>query len=152
MNKEPEEIIEARLIELVKSKLDDVDVIGALSPVDEGEMKQSPDTYVSIFVDLASQDLDWRSNAVPCTYSARLTVHFANADDATGIGFLDTCRRVRSALCELMGDGCSGLDNDEFNCDLFTLDNTSTALDQESDNGGMAKTYTATIVGRIKTR
>ena len=152
MMKEPEEIIEARLIEIVQSVLSDVDVIGALSPVPDGEQKMSPDTYVSIFVDLASQDLDWRSNAVPCTYSARLTVHFVNADDATGCGFRDTCRAIRNALFALTGDGCERLNTDGFKCDLFTLDSTSTALDQESENGGMAKTYNATLTGRITTR
>lgn len=152
MMKEPEEIIEARLIELMESVLSDVDVVGALSPVEDGEQKQSPDTYVSIFVDLSSQELDWRGGNVPCSFSARLTVHYANADDASGCGFRDTCRSVRTALFALTGDGCSGLDCDGFKCDRFTLDSTSTALDQETDNGGMAKTYNATLAGRITTR
>jgi hypothetical protein len=152
MMKEPEEIIEVRLIELMQSVLSDVDVIGALSPVSDGEQKQSPDTYVSIFVDLSSQNLDWRGGNVPCSFSVRLTVHYANADDATGCGFRDTCRSVRTALFVLTGDGCEGLNADGFKCDQFTLDSTSTALDQESENGGMDKTYNATLTGRITTR
>ena len=152
MMKEPEEIIEARMIELVQSALPDVDVIGALSPVPDGEQKQSPDTYVSVFVDLSSQNLDWRGAKVPCTFSARITVHYANADDATGCAFRDTCRSVRSALFALAGDACVGLNADGFKCDQFILDSTSTALDQELDSGGMAKTYNATIIGRITTR
>lgn len=148
---EPEEIIEARLIELVQGVLADVDVIGALSPVPDGEQKQSPDTYVSVFADLASQNLDWRGAGVPCTYAVRLTVHFAAADDATGAGFRDTCRKVRRALHALTGDGCMGLDGSGFSCDAFVLDSTSTAIDQDSESGGMAKTYNATVTGRFTT-
>lgn len=151
MMKEPEEIIEARLIELVQGAISDVDVIGALSPVPDGEQKLSPDTYVSVIVDLSSQDLDWRGGNVPCSFSARLTVHYANADDATGCGFRDTCRSVRAALFALTGDGCEGLNADDFKCDQFTLDSTST-VDEMSEIGGMAKTYNATLTGRITTR
>lgn len=151
MMKEPEEIIEARLIKLMQGVLADVDVIGALSPVPDGEQKQSPDTYVSVFVDLSSQNLDWRGGNVPCSFSARLTVHYANADDATGCGFRDTCRAVRTALFALTGDGCEDLNADGFKCDQFTLDSTST-IDEMSEVGGMAKTYNATLTGRITTR
>ena len=151
MMKEPEEIIEARLIELVQGVLSDVDVIGAISPVPDGEQKQSPDTYVSVFVDLSSQNLDWRGGNVPCSFSARLTVHYANADDATGCGFRDTCRSVRNALFALTGDGCESLNTDGFKCDQFTLDSTST-VDEMAEIGGMAKTYNATLAGRITTR
>lgn len=146
---EPEEIIEARIVVLLQETAEDVDVLGALSPVPDGEQKHSPDTYVSVFVDLASQNLDWRGAGVPCSYSIRVTVHFANADDATGAGFRDTCRKVRRALYALTGDGCMGLDAEGFSCDAFVLDSTSTAIDQESENGGMAKTYNATVTGRF---
>ena len=151
MMKEPEEIIESRLIELVQGALSDVDVIGALSPVPDGEQKLSPDTYISVIVDLSSQDLDWRGGNVPCSFSARITVHYANADDATGCGFRDTCRAVRAALFALTGDGCIDLNADGFQCDEFILDSTST-VDEMSEIGGMAKTYNATLTGRITTR
>ena len=148
---EPEEIIEAKLIAVLSAALPDVDVIGALSPVPEGEQKQSADTYVSVFADVASQDLDWRGPNVPFTFSVRVTVHYANADDATGTGFRDTCRSVRTALIALSGDGCAALSGDGFNCDEFLLNSTSTAMDSDAENGGMAKTYNFTISGRTAT-
>lgn len=146
--KEPEEVLEIRLVDLIAVALPSLDVLGALSPALPGEQKNSPDTYVSVFVDLASQDLDWRGPGVPCSYSVRVTVHISGADDATGALFRDSCRTVRDALYDLTGDGCSGLDGDGFSCDAFMLESTSTALDGDSDNGGMAKTYNATVQGR----
>lgn len=148
---EPEETIEVQMIELLRGVISDMDVLGALSPVPDGEQKQSPDTYVSVFVDLASQNLDWRGAGVPCSYSVRVTVHYANADDATGAGFRDACRKVRTVLVALTGDGCSGLDAHGFTCDAFQLDTTQTSIDTESENGGMAKSYTATVTGRYTT-
>ena len=145
---EPEEIIEAQIIAMLSAALPSVDVIGALSPVPEGELKKSPDTYVSVFADVASQGLDWMGPNVPFTFALRVVVHYANADDATGAGFRDTCRAVRGALDSLLGDGCAALDGDGFSCDGFTLDSTSTALDANADNGGMAKSYSASISGR----
>lgn len=146
---EPEEIIEAKIAALVAAALPSVDVIGALSPVPEGEQKNSPDTYVSVFADIASQDLDFQGPGVPFAYSVRVTVHYANADDATGVGFRDACRAVRSALAALLGDGCAALDGNGFSCDAFMLTSTSTALDANAENGGIAKTYNATVNGRF---
>lgn len=145
--KEPEEIVEARLIALVAAALPGVKVVGALSPVD-GVERTVADTSVSIFVDLAEQSLDFTGPNLPIALSARVSVHFANADDASGAGFRDTCRAVRAALLPLLGDGCAALDADGFECDAFTLDATSTAFDADADVGGMAKTYTATVKGR----
>ena len=145
---EPEETIEAKLISALAAAVPAVDVIGALSAVPEGEQKLSADTYISVFVDVASQDLDWRGPHVPFTYSARVTVHYAHADDATGVGFRDTCRAVRAALSPLLGDGCAALSGDGFACDEFILNTTQTAMDTDAETGGMAKTYTFTISGR----
>ena len=146
---EPEEIIEAKIVALIAAALPGVDVIGALSPVPEGEQKNSPDTYVSVFADVASQDLDFQGGGVPFAYTVRVTVHYANADDATGAGFRDACRAVRSALAALFGDGCTALDGGGFSCDAFMLNSTSTALDANAENGGMAKTYNAAVNGRF---
>lgn len=145
---EPEEIIEAHLIAIIAAAAPAVDVLGALSAVPEGEQKLSADTYISVFVDIASQDLDWRALNVPFTYSARVTVHYANADDASGAGFRDACRAVRTATAPILGDGCTALDGDGFSCDEFRLASTQTAMDADAETGGMAKTYTFTISGR----
>lgn len=147
---EPEEIIEARLVAFLSEALPTVDVIGALSPVPEGEQKLSPDTYVAVFADIASQDIDWQGPGVPFTYSVRVVVHYANADSASGAGFRDACRAVRSVLAGLLGDRCAALDGDGFECDAFTLDSTNTSQDFSAENGGMAKTYNATVSGRYK--
>ena len=149
MSAEPEELLEGRFVALLSAAAPSVDVLGALAPVPEGEQKKSPDTYISVFVDLASQDLDWQGPGVPCAWSLRVTVHYAFADDATGAGFRDICRAVRSALTPLLGDGCAALSGDGFECDAFTLESTATALDRDSEAGGMAKTYTATLNGRF---
>ncbi len=146
---EPEEMLEARVVALLAEAAPEIDVIGALTPVPEGERKNSPDTYVSVFADVASQGLDYRGGGVPFTYSVRVTVHYSNADEATGAGFRDACRAVRSALAALMGDACSALDGGGFSCDSFTLDSTTTAIDQDAETGGMAKTYSATVNGRF---
>ena len=146
---EPEEIIEAKLVALLAAALPDVDVIGALSPVPEGEQKLSPDTYVSVFADVASQDLDCKDPGTPFVYSVRVVVHYANADDKSGAGFRDSCRAVRAALVPLLGDGCAALDGDGFSCDAFTLGSTNTSQDFAADSGGMVKTYNATVNGRF---
>ncbi len=145
---EPEETIEANLIALLSAQLSGMDVIGALSPVPEGAQKSSPDTYVSVFADVASQDMDWEGPGIPFTYSVRVVVHFAQADDKTGTGFRDRCREVRAALQALLGDGCASLDGDGFECDSFILGATNTAQDLSADSGGMIKTYNATVKGR----
>lgn len=146
---EPEEVIEARLVALLSEAVPSMDVVGALTPAPDGGQKNSPDTYVSVFADVASQDLDFRGGGVPFAYSVRVTVHYACADDPTGAGFRDACRAVRSALLPLLGDGCAALGGGGFSCDAFTLDSTSTALDADADVGGMAKTYNATAKGRF---
>ncbi len=145
--KEPEEIVEAGLIEVVSAALPGVKVVGALSPADDA-VRTVADTSVSIFVDLAEQSLDFTGPNLPMTLSARMCVHFANADDASGAGFRDTCRALRAALLPLLGDGCAALNADGFECDAFTLDSTSTSFDTDADTGGMAKTYSATVSGR----
>lgn len=150
MNAEPEEIVEARVIAALREALPSVDVIGALSPVPEGEQKLSPDTYVSVFADIDSQELDWSGPAVPFTYSVRVVVHFADADDASGTGFRDACRAVRSVLAGFLGDGCSALDGGGFACDAFMFAGTNTAQDFSAETGGMVKTYNATVTGRYK--
>ena len=147
---EPEEMIEVRLVALLAAALPSVDVIGALSPVPEGEQKLSPDTYVAVFADVASQDIDWQGPGVPFTYSVRVAVHYANADSACGVGFRDTCRAVRAVLAGLLGDGCASLSGAGFECDAFMLDGTNTAQDLSADSGGMIKTYNATVTGRTK--
>lgn len=147
--KEPEEIIEVAVIELLTAVLPDIDVIGALSPVPEGEQKKSPDTYIAVFVDLDGVVSAYKSPRMPSRYALKVTVHYANADDATGTGFRDTCRAVRNALICLGGDGCTGLNRDGMECDNFELESTETALDKDAEVGGIAKTYNATMTGRI---
>lgn len=145
---EPEETVEAKLIELVSAALPGVKVVGALSPVAADSERTVADTSVSIFVDLAGQGLDFTGPNLPITLSVRATVHFANADDPSGAGFRDSCRALRTALLPLLGDGCAALSADGFECDAFVLDSTSTSFDADSDVGGMAKTYNATVSGR----
>lgn len=145
--KEPEEIVEARIVALIAAAMPSVQVVGALSPVAE-DQKLVEDTSVSVFVDLAEQSLDFRGPNVPIVLSVRSTVHFANADEATGAGFRDACRALRAALLPLLGDGCSALDVDGFSCDAFVLNSTATSFDADAELGGMAKTYTATVKGR----
>ena len=145
---EPEEIVESKLVALLATAAPAIDTLGALSPASEGVEKLSPDTSISVFADVASQDLDWQGHGVPFTYSVRIVVRVADADDKTGLLFRDTCRSVRSALAALMGDRCSALDGDGFHCDAFVLGATETSRDLSSESGGMAKTYTATVTGR----
>lgn len=146
--KEPEEIIEARVVALLSAALPSVQVVGALTPV-EDDPKRSDDTFVSVFVDLAEQSLDFIGPNVPLAFSVRATMHFADADDPTGAGFRDACRALRAALLPLLGDGCAALDGDGFSCDAFIINSTSTTFDADADLGGMAKTYTATVNGRF---
>ena len=79
--KEPEEIIEELMVGVLSNALPDIDTIGALSPVPEGEQKKSADTYIAVFVDLEEPLNAFKSPLMPCTYSLRITVHYANADD-----------------------------------------------------------------------
>ncbi len=146
---EPEEIIEARLVALVSEALPGWDVIGTLAAVPEGEMKELPDTRVTVAVDVASQELDWTGPGIPRTYSARVAVRCSDADDRTGKVFRDACRAMRAALRQLLGDGCAAMDGDGFACDSFVLGSTETQQDSSADSGGMRKTYTATVTGRF---
>lgn len=147
---EPEEIIEARLTELIAAAMPGWDVIGALAAAPEGRMKELPDTRVTVAVDVASQDLDWTGPGVPRTYTARVAVRCSNADDVTGGMFRDACRTVRDALRGLLGDGCAAMDAGGFSCDAFVLAGTETAQDLSADSGGSTKTYNATVTGRFK--
>lgn len=145
MNAEPEEIVEARVIAALREALPSVDVIGALSPVPEGEMKLSADTYVSVFADQSGQRVYFDDPASPMDYTLRVVVHFADADDASGTGFRDACRAVRSVLDAFMP--CGAFDCGGFRCDAFRLDSTSTGADLASETGGMTKTYNAVLTG-----
>ena len=145
---EPEEIIENSLVERLHEAVPSIDVLGALTPTSDGEQKRSPDTYISVFADVASQDLDWEGPGVPFTYAVRVAVHVAFADDKTCALFRDTCRAVRGALAALTGDGCSGIDADGFSCDAFVLGSTETSQDMAAETGGMSKVYNATVTGR----
>lgn len=148
MTKEPEEIIEARLVALLADGVEAVDVLGALAPAQEGARKLSPDTYVAVFVDQAGQRYYGDDTVVPCDYAARVTVHAAFADDKTGTLFRDLCRAVRDVLESARMTHRTALAADGFECDAFKLDSTQTEPDSSADNGGMAKTYSATVTGR----
>ena len=145
---EPEETVEARIISLLSGALPKWAVIGALAPAADGEAKRIPETCVFVTADMSSQRLDWHGPGVPCDYTVRAEVRCSNADDGTGEIFRDVCRAVRAALETLLGDGCSGLDGDGFECDAFRLAPTSTKEAQSDDDGGMRKTYSASISGR----
>lgn len=148
--KEPEEIIEAQLVAALSAAVPSVDVIGALLPAPEGEEKVSPGTYISVFADVAGQGLDFTGPNVPFSFSVRVTVHWALADDARGASFRDTCRSVRGALSAFLGDDCAALSAEGFACDAFTLDSTTTSFDTDAA-GGWAKAYSATVNGRFTT-
>lgn len=146
---EPEEIIEARIVAALVAANVPLEVIGAIAPASEGEEKYAPLSQVYVVADAASQDMDWIGPGVPCSYTVRVSVHVAFADDKTGALFRDVCRVVRGTLAALMGDGCDSLSGDGFSCDGFTLDGTSTALETVGDGEGMTKSYTATVKGRF---
>ncbi len=155
MTREPEEIVEAALLDVLSTACLDAQanplaaVIGALSPVSQGAVKAAHDSFISVFVDLTDQPLDWLNDYIPLVFSARVVVHFATADEPSGEGFRDLCRRVRFALNPLLGDGCSTLNTADFSCDLFKIESTSTALDTDVESGGMTKTYNVSIAGRV---
>lgn len=146
---EPEETVEAKIVAALVAAGVPLEVVGALAPAEDGTEKCAPLSFVGVVADVASQDLDWRGPGVPCTYTARVSVHAAFADDKSGALFRDACRAVRGALTALTGDGCSALTGDGFNCDAFVLGNTSTALETMGDGEGMTKSYTATVNGRF---
>jgi hypothetical protein len=145
---EPEETVEAKLIALLDAANVGVFVIGALTPAPDGVEKNAPDTCIDVSVDAASQDLDWMGPGVPCTYSVRVAVNVAYADDKTGAVFRDVCRAVRGALAALLGDGCAALDGDDFRCSSFVLGSTETSQTSAGESGGMTKTYNAIVTGR----
>ena len=145
---EPEEILETKIVADLVVANTGVDVLGALSPAPEGEQKLSPDSYISVFADVASQLLDWSGPNLPRTFSVRVTVHVADADDKTHTLFRDACRRVRHVLKTYLGDGCANLSADGLEVDSFILDTTETSLDAASDVGGMRKSYNATVTAR----
>lgn len=142
---EPEEIIEARLIALLAAAAPHIDVIGALTPAPADEQKLSPNTYIAVFADLAAPEIDWSGPGLPCAWSARVVVHWANADDSAGVGFRDTCRAVRAVLDSYLGLNCKNFSANGFDCDDFQLSSTSTTIDAD----GCVKSYPITIKGRF---
>lgn len=146
---EPEETIESKLASLLSAANTGLDVFGALAPADEGVEKFAPLSHIGVVVDLASQGLDWIGPGVPCSYTVRVAVRVAFADDKSGARFQAACRAVRAALVAITGDGCSALDGDGFTCDAFIFASTVTALESLGDGEGMNKTYTATVNGRF---
>ena len=125
---EPEEILETKIVADIAAANTGVDVLGALSPVPDGEQKLSPDSYISVFADVASQLLDWSGPNLPRTFSVRVTVHVADADDKDHTLFRDACRAVRGVLKTYLGDGCDSLSADGLSVDGFILDSTATSL------------------------
>lgn len=144
---EPEERIEAALVAILATHCT-VAVEGALMPADEGRVRTIDDSLVSVVVDQASQDLDFRGPRVPHTYRAQVTVRYSIADDPNAAKFRDECRRVRSVLTALTGDGCLDLGADGFACDEFMVDSTSTTF-EGGENPCNVKSYTATLRGRV---
>lgn len=145
---EPEERIEAALVAILAAHCK-VAVEGALTPADEGGVRTiGDDSLVSVVVDQASQDLDFRGNRVPHTYRAQVSVRYSMADDPNAAKFREECRRVRAALLSLTGDDCANLGADGFACDEFMIDSTSTTF-EGGDNPCNIKTYSATVKGRI---
>lgn len=148
---EPEEIIEAHLVEALEAAETPLKVVGALAAVEEGEEKTAPLSYIGVAVDVSSQDIDWKGPKCPYTYTANIAVRVAFADDKSGALFRDAARDVRAVIAALTGDGCEGLDGDGFACDEFLLEATATSVETMGDGEGMNKTYTATIKGRFNT-
>ena len=146
--KEPEEIIESQLLTILAAAVPELDTIGALTPCEVGEMKLSEHSNMSVFVDLSSQDLDFKGPGTPCHYTVRIVVNVASDDDKDGSLFRDATRRVRAALLALTGDECAALDSDGFACAAFVLDSTQTSIDAADGSGAMSKTYNATVAGR----
>ena len=145
---EPEEILERRVAAAIAAALPGWKIVGKLTPAPEGEQREYPGTCVVVAADVASQDIDWQGPGVPCGYTVRVEVRCAAADDRSGRLFRDACRTVRAELASLLGDGCSGLDGEGFECDSFMLAGTETPLDG-GDSGAGTKTYSAAVVGRF---
>jgi len=146
---EPEETIEAKLVYALRAAVPEIDVIGALAPCEQGDLKLAANSCISVFVDLASQDLDWIGPGVPCTYSARVVLKVDFSDDKTGALFRDSAHQVRGALAAFTGDGCAAMSGDGFACDEFIMDSTNTVLGAGDGSGAISKTYNATVKGRF---
>ena len=146
---EPEEKIEARLMTLISAAVPDVSVEGALTPALEGESKTSDDTFINVAVDVSSQRLDLHGRS-PFDYTARISVHFAQADDKEGLTFREVCRSVRGVIADLTGDMCEALNFDGFLTDSLLLNGTNTSLDSAESGIAFVKVYNLTIVGRNK--
>lgn len=145
---EPEERIEAAIVAILAAHCT-VAVEGALTPSYEGTARTiDGDSLVSVVVDQASQDLDFRGPRVPHTYRAQVSVRYSMADDPSAAKFREECRRVRAALLSLTGDDCANLGAAGFACDEFMIDSTSTTF-EGGDNPCNVKTYSATVKGRI---
>ena len=145
---EPEERIEAALVAILAVHCT-LAVEGALTPSDEGSVRTiDGDSLISVVVDQASQDLDFRGPRVPHTYRAQVSIHYSMADDPSAAKFREECRRVRAALLSLTGDDCVDLGADGFACDEFMVDSTSTTF-EGGENPCNVKSYTATLRGRV---
>lgn len=145
---EPEEIVERNLVAIIAAIVTDIPVEGVLTPAAEGEVKVSHDTFINVTIDEKEQTVDQASDTTMFEFAAKVTVHFAFADDKSGHDFRDTCRKVRHALKTVLGDGCALLNGDGFEADGFMLGETNTDEEGDDDSPGMQKTYNATISGR----
>lgn len=149
MNPEPEETIEANAVALLDAANLDFAVVGALAPAPDGVEKLAPLSRVDVTADVASQNMDWIGPGCPCTYTLRVAVQVAFADDKNGALFRDTCRKVRGVLSSLTGDGCAALSGDGFTCDSLLLDTTNTTGVAAGDGVSNYKLYSATVTGRF---
>ena len=146
---EPEEIIESGLISALSAAVPSLDVLGILTPCDPGVQKLSGDSCISVLVNIASQMMDWEEGAgLPRTYSVRVVLRVAQADDKTGTLFRDSARAIRGALCAFLGGGCAGLNSSGFYCDSFVLDSTESSLEIGTETNTFVKAYNAIVTGR----
>ena len=146
---EPEETIESNAILLLSAANLDFAVVGALQAAPDGVEKLAPLSRVGVTADVASQDMDWIGPGCPCTYTLRVAVQVAFADDKTGSRFRDTCRKVRGVLTSITGDGCAALSGDGFLCDSLLLDSTTTSDTAVGEGESNTKIYSATVKGRF---
>jgi len=144
---EPEEIIEASIVALVAAN-STIPVFGMLTPSADGTEKTAPDTSIDVAADVSAQSFDSRIPNVPFTFSVRITVRAAGADDATGNTFRTACRGVRGTIAAILGDGCTAVSADGFTCDGVILENTTTGTDADAKNGGWYKIYSLSVTGR----
>lgn len=146
---EPEEIVAANAAALLSAANPGLVVVSALAPAEDGADKIAPVSHIGVVADVAGQGIDCEGGGMPFTYTLRVAVRVAFADDKSGCRFRDACRAVRGVLNSLLGDGCAALDGEGFSCDAFMLDPTVTALESLGDGDGMNKTYSATVSGRF---